>query len=104
MKHLFTLYTALIASMCMHTTLPCDKKNDTFSRATERFKTMRVAQIKNLDIHTLDTEELSAFKMLARSTFSREIASADCFSPANRRKYEVMHQKIGEIDASAHSF
>ena len=103
MKHLFTLYIALISGAYTLTTLACDKKNDTFLQATEQFKTMRVAQVKNLNIHTLNPIQLSAFRTLAKSIFSQEIASADCFSQANRRKYEVMYQKIGEIDASPHA-
>lgn len=99
MKHLFTLSIALIVSTCSHITLTCDTKNDTFLPATEKFKRMRVAQIRNLDMRTLNAAELYAFKALAKSIFSQEIASADCFSQANKRKYEVMYQKIGEVDA-----
>lgn len=98
MKHLFTLYVALIVSSYSHTTLTRDKKNDTFFQAIEEFKSMRVSQIKNLNIYALKPEQLYAFKTLAKSIFSKEIASADCFSQANKRKYEVMYQKISEID------
>lgn len=102
MKHLLTLSVALIISTCSHITLARDKKNDTFAQETERFRAMKVSQIKNLDVHTLNQEQLHAFKALAKSIFSQEIASADCFSQANKRKYEVMYQKVGEIDASSY--
>jgi predicted phosphoadenosine phosphosulfate sulfurtransferase len=103
MKQLLTLATVLITSTYAHTTLTYNKKIDTFLQATRQFKMMKVAQIKNLNIHSLSPEELSAFKTLAKSIFNQEIASADCFSQANRRKYEVMYQKIGEFDASQHT-
>lgn len=74
------------------------QKQETFAQARKRFERMTVRQISNIDMCTLTHVQLDAFKDLASSIFRCEIASAGCFSQANRRKYEVMYQKIGESD------
>ena len=100
MKHFFRFYivTSIICAYS-HITVAYAINNNRYTQAFNKFQRMKVSQIKNLNIQTLDNEDLIAFKTLAKSIFSQEIASAECFSQANRRKYEVMYQKIGEIDA-----
>jgi hypothetical protein len=72
-------------------------QNETIDQAKVRFEQMTVRQIDNISMSTLTENQLHAFKELSQSIFHKEIASAGCFSQANRRKYEVMYQKIGQI-------
>ncbi|MEX0848992.1 MAG: hypothetical protein WD055_02090 [Candidatus Dependentiae bacterium] len=97
------LYAILSLFLCVCTmhgyfTPPAGPQNETIDQAKTRFEQMAVRQINNIDMSTLTENQLHAFKELSQSIFHREIASAGCFSQANRRKYEVMYQKIGEIE------
>lgn len=99
MKYIYSFFLIVTLHFFAPNTVVCCEKNNAFLLATQKFKTMKVAEIRNMDIFSLSAEQLRAFKALAREIFSQEIASAGCFSQANRRKYEVMYQKIGQADA-----
>jgi hypothetical protein len=97
MKHLLVLYLTLSASIYTSLTSSPNPNASEFLQATERFQRMTVKEIHRLDACSLSKQEMCAFRKLAKSIFSQEVASADCFSQANRRKYEVMYQKIGQF-------
>ena len=59
---------------------------------------MTVRQMMNIPMHKLTSNQEKAFRELASSFYLQEIARPDCFSQANRRKYEVMYKKIAELD------
>ncbi len=96
MKKIFLSLLALCTTQTNTYFTPCKgPKNETFCQARKRFELMTVREVNNLKMCTLSNNQFNAFKDLAESIFRREIASAGCFSQANRRKYEVMYQKIG---------
>ena len=72
--------------------------NETVAQARARFDCMTARQMYNLPVHQLTANQQQAFKELAREYFTSEIACPDCSSQANRRKYEIMYQKIGQLD------
>ncbi len=97
MKKIYLLLLALCTAQTNTYFTPCKgPKNETFCQARKRFEKMTVREVNNLNMCTLSNNQFNAFKDLAESIFRREIASAGCFSQANRRKYEVMYQKLGD--------
>jgi hypothetical protein len=104
MKRSLLLGLGIIIPATLFTIPENGEKNICLRNAIEKFRAMRVAQIQALTLEQLSSTEIEAFRMLATEIFKREIASAECFSQANRRKYEVMHQKIAQLDASRETF
>ena len=72
--------------------------DETIAQARERFSCMTARQMNNLPVEQLTPNQQQAFKDLAKEYFTSEVACPGCSNQANRRKYEIMYQKIGELD------
>ncbi len=79
---------------------PVGKPNELAEQAQARFEHMTARQINNVCIHELTPNQLQGFKALSQYYFHTEIATSGCDSQANRIKYVIMYQKIGELDKS----
>lgn len=71
--------------------------NESIEEAQQRFNCMSVRQIHNLNMTELTPCQLEAFKRHAKKLFHAEVATPSCHSQADRLKYEVMYQKMGEL-------
>lgn len=99
MKYFFFYCIASMIPITVFTIPESGEKNICLHIAKEKFRAMRVAQIQKVSLENMNQTEIKAFRELATEIFKREIASAECFSQANRRKYEAMHHKIAQYDA-----
>lgn len=77
--------------------------DDSIEDAQQRFDCMSVRQIHNLNMKELSPNQLEAFKRHAKKLFHAEVATPSCHSQADRLKYEVMYQKMGELHSALHS-
>ena len=77
---------------------PHGSPNESAEQAQERFEHMTARQIDNVCIHDLTSNQRQGFKTLAHYYFHTEITTPGCDSQANRIKYVIMYQKIGELD------
>jgi len=102
MKHI-SLSIVIVCSM-VHSTqasyfIPkLGNPDETVAQARERFSSMTARQMHNVPIERLTPNQQQAFKELAKEYFTSEVACPGCSNQANRRKYEIMYQKIGELD------
>ncbi len=71
--------------------------NESAAEAQQRFNCMSVRQIHDLNMKELTPCQLEGFKRLAKKLFHAEVATPSCHSQADRLKYEVMYQKMGEL-------
>jgi hypothetical protein len=71
--------------------------NESVEEAQQRFDCMSVRQIYELNMKELTPHQLEAFKKHAKKLFHAEVATPCCHSQADRLKYEVMYQKMGEL-------
>lgn len=76
---------------------PTGTVNESIEEAQKRFNCMSVRQIYELNMKELRPNQLEAFKRHAKKLFHAEVATPSCHSQADRLKYEVMYQKIGEL-------
>lgn len=65
--------------------------------AQQRFNCMSAQQINNLNMRELTPNQIQAFKSHAKKLFHAEVATPCCHSQADRIKYEIMYQKLGEL-------
>ena len=72
--------------------------NESAEQAQARFDHMTARQMDNVYMHDLTSNQLQGFKALAQYYFHTEIATSGCDSQAHRIKYEIMYQKIGELN------
>ncbi len=78
---------------------PTGSPNESVEQAQARFESMTARQIDNVCMHELTANQLQGFKTLAQYYFHTQVATPGCDSQANRVKYEIMYQKIGELNA-----
>lgn len=71
--------------------------NESIEDAQQHFDCMSVRQIHELNMKELTPHQLEAFKRHAKKLFHAEVATPSCHSQADRLKYEVMYQKMGEL-------
>lgn len=75
---------------------------ESIEEAQQRFDCMSVRQIYELNMKELTPHQLEAFKRHAKKLFHAEVATPCCHSQADRLKYEVMYQKMGELHPALH--
>ena len=93
------LFLIILYSFTLHADYfcpPTGNLDESAEQAQARFEHMTARQINNVCIHDLTSNQLQGFKALSRYYFHTEIATPGCDSQANRIKYVIMYQKIGE--------
>lgn len=97
-KRLFMIMSVIFLSMNSNRSYPL-YDSESAQQAKQRFKCMTAKQMNNLCIHELTVNQMRGFKELATELFHSEVATCGCERQANRVKYEIMYQKLGELQS-----
>lgn len=97
-KVLFLLMLTTAHTQQAYRTYPVvETAHESVEEAQQRLDCMSVRQVHNLNMRDLTPNQLEAFKRHAKKLFHAEVATPSCHSQADRLKYEVMYQKMGEL-------